>query len=299
VGLPEGAGLEDARCLFCPQPTAVDRVFDDPPFSVVRCQGCSLVFVSPRVAADQVARIYGADYWRSPAAKDYGYTDYRADAPHWLRTYRRRAQVLDGRVAPGGRILDIGCAAGFFLEVMREKGFDGWGLEVSAPIASEARRRLGEDRIAVGTLTDHPYPPGEFDLVSFWDVVEHLPDPVDALTRARQLLRPGGLLLVETQNIESRFAKVMGRRWQHFKQTEHLYHFSPSTVTRLLEASGFRVEYLTARWAGKYVGLDFIAERAGKVHPSLSRALAPISRFRRVAPYINLFDEMIVMARPA
>jgi SAM-dependent methyltransferase len=174
-----------------------------------------------------------------------------------------------------------------------------WGLEVSAPIAAEARRRLGDDRIHVGTLEDAPYAAGQFDLVTFWDVVEHLPDPVDALRRARRLLKPGGLLLIETQNVESRFARLMGRRWQHFKQAEHLWHFSPTTATRLLEAGGFRVEDMTARRAGKYVGLDFIVERAGKVHPTLSRILSPLSRFGAVAPYVNLFDEIVVLARPA
>jgi 2-polyprenyl-3-methyl-5-hydroxy-6-metoxy-1,4-benzoquinol methylase len=181
---------------------------------------------------------------------------------------------------------------------MRDEGYDAWGLELSAPIAEEARRRLGADRIHIGTLEDAPYQPAQFDLITFWDVVEHLPDPIDALRRAHRLLRPDGLILVETQNVESRFARLMGRRWQHFKQAEHLYHFSPSTVGRLLAAGGFEVEFLTARWAGKYVGLDFIAERAGKVHPALSAVLSPISRLHGVAPYVNLFDEMIVLGRP-
>jgi SAM-dependent methyltransferase len=299
IGIPEGARLEEARCLFCPEGTPTESVFEDPPFSLVRCRGCGLVFVSPRIAADRVAEIYNESYWLSPAAKDYGYTDYRADAPHWLRTYRRRAAVLDSRLAPGSRVLDVGCAAGYFLEVMKDGGHDVWGLEISAPIAEEARRRLGEERIHIGGLEGAPYAPGQFDLVTFWDVVEHLPDPVDALRRARRLLKPDGLLLIETQNVESHFARLMGRRWQHFKQAEHLWHFSPSTATRLVQAGGFAVEQLTSRRAGKYVSLDFIVERAGKVHPALSRVLSPLSRLRGVAPYINLFDEIIVLARPA
>jgi 2-polyprenyl-3-methyl-5-hydroxy-6-metoxy-1,4-benzoquinol methylase len=297
VGLPEGARLETVQCLFCPEGTPTELVFEDPPLAVVRCTGCGLVFVSPRIASDRVAEIYGESYWRSPAAKDYGYTDYRGDASHWLRTYRRRLGVLRGTVSPGSRVLDVGCAAGFFLEVMRDEGFDVWGLEISAPIAAEARRRLGTDRIHVGSLTDAPYEAGQFDLITFWDVVEHLPDPIDYLRRAHQLLRPDGSLLIETQNVESRFARLMGRRWQHFKQAEHLYHFSPSTARSLLEAAGFRTERLTGRRAGKYVGLDFIAERAGRVHPALSIILSPISRLRGVAPYVNLYDEMIVLAR--
>jgi 2-polyprenyl-3-methyl-5-hydroxy-6-metoxy-1,4-benzoquinol methylase len=299
VGLPKDARLEEARCLFCPPGTPTEKLFDDPPFAVVRCSGCGLTFVTPRIASEQVTEIYNEDYWRSPAAKDYGYTDYRKDAPHWLRTYRRRAKVVTPRLAAGAKVLDVGCAAGFFLEVMREQGFDGWGLEVSAPIAREAQRRLGEERVHIGTLDDAPYAGGEFDLVTFWDVVEHLPDPIAVLRQARSLLKPGGLLLVETQNVESRFARLMGRRWQHFKQAEHLWHFSPSTAAALFEAAGFRAERTTAQRSGKYVSLDFIVERAGRVHPVLTKLLSPLSRVGGVAPYVNLYDEIIVIGRPA
>jgi 2-polyprenyl-3-methyl-5-hydroxy-6-metoxy-1,4-benzoquinol methylase len=248
------------------------------------------------VPSDRVREIYGEAYWRSPAAKDYGYTDYRADARHWRRTYERRVATLAPRLPPCGRVLDVGCAAGYFLEVMAGRGFDVSGVEPSAGIAAEADRRLGGGRVHNGTLADAPYDDQTFDLITFWDVVEHIPDPVADLRRAHRLLRPGGTLLVETQNVESHFARLMGRRWQHYKQAEHLYHFSPSTVTRLLDAGGFRVDHLTARGAGKYVNLGFIVERAGKVQPALSTLLAPLARIQRVAPYVNLLDEMIVLA---
>jgi 2-polyprenyl-3-methyl-5-hydroxy-6-metoxy-1,4-benzoquinol methylase len=296
--MPTDAGLEQVHCLFCPRGVAVESLFADPPLAVVRCRGCGLVFVSPRVAADRLGEVYGESYWRSPAAKHYGYTDYRAGAADWLRTYRRRVEGLTGRLAPGARVLEVGCAAGFFLEVMQSDGFDVWGVEISAEIAAEARRRVGDDRIHRGALEDAPHRDRSFDLISFWDVVEHLPDPIATLRAARRLLKPDGLLLVETQNVESRFARLMGRRWQHFKQVEHLWHFSPSTARQLLEAGGFETVELTARRAGKHVGLDFIVERAGRVHPRLSTVLSPLARLR-VAPYVNLLDEMILLARPS
>ena len=296
--MPEDAGLEQAACLFCPEDVAVERLFVDPPLAVVRCTGCGLVFVSPRVGADYLEEVYGERYWCSPAAKHYGYTDYRADAADWLRTYRRRVEVLSGRLSLGARVLDVGCAAGFFLEVMDNAGFDVWGIEISAVIADEARRRVGEERIHRGTLGDAPYRPQSFDLIAFWDVIEHLPDPVGSLRAARRLLREDGLLLIETQNVESRFARLMGHRWQHFKQVEHLWHFAPSTARRLLEAGGFEQVEVTSRGAGKHVSIDFVVERAGRVHPLLSTALSPVARLR-AAPYVNLLDEMILLARPA
>lgn len=297
VGLPEGTPLEETGCLFCSgQPTAL--VFDDPPFSVRRCAGCGLVFVSPRVDAEHIDSVYGAQYWESPAAKDYGYTDYRRDAGHWMKTYRRRMALIAPLLPIRARILDVGCAAGYFLEVAVQAGHDVHGIELSAPIAEEARHRIGAGRIHVGTLSDAPFENASFDLVTFWDVIEHIPDPAAALRAASDLLRPGGHLLVETQNVESRFARLMGSRWQHFKQAEHLYHFSPSTVRLLFEQAGLAVDGITARRTGKYVGLSFVAERAGKVHPALSRLLSPVARVHSVAPYVNLFDEMAVIGHP-
>jgi len=298
AGIRAGAELEEAACLFCPRGTATEQRFSDPPFAVVRCTGCGLVFVSPRVAAHRVTDLYGAQYWLSPSAKDYGYTDYRADAARWRRTYEVRARVLDGRIAAPGRVLDVGCAAGYFLGVMRARGWDAWGIEVSAPIAAEARAALGDEHVHVGSLSDAPYERSSFDLITFWDVVEHLPDPVAALRQARELLAPGGLLLVETQDVGSAFARLMGRRWQHFKQAEHLWHFSRSTLPLLLERGGWSAELLTARRAGKYVSLDFVVERAGRVHPALSRALAPLRRAGELSAYVNLRDELIALARP-
>jgi 2-polyprenyl-3-methyl-5-hydroxy-6-metoxy-1,4-benzoquinol methylase len=299
--VPEGARLEEVRCYFCSgRGEPATTLFEDPPFRVQRCPACGLVYVTPRIEVERLAEVYGEAYWNSPAAKDHGYTDYRKDAAHWRRTYRRRWSAVAPALPAGRtRVLDVGCAAGFFLDVVRERGHEGYGVELSPAIGRDARERLGADRVHVGTLAASPFPRASFHLVTLWDVVEHLPDPAAVLRLAREHLRPDGHLLLETQNVESRFARLLGRKWQHFKHAEHLYHFAPETIRRLLAESGFSTVSLTARRGGKYVGLDFIAERAGKVHPILSKALAPVSRAHGLALYVNLFDEMIVVARPA
>ena len=114
----------------------------------------------------------------------------------------------------------------------------------------------------------------------------------------RGLLAPGGKLLVETQNVESRAAKVLGPRWQHYKHTEHIYHFDPRTIARVLDEAGFRQLENSPRLGGKYVSLGFITERAGRVHPFLSTLLAPLRIVANTALYVNLFDEMILVAEP-
>jgi SAM-dependent methyltransferase len=275
--------------------------FRDEPYEVRECCACGLVWVSPRLEEGELVGIYAAEgYWRSPSPKEQGYADYRGDEALYLRTFRRRLErALRGGPA-GGRALDVGCAAGFCMQVLAERGFDVRGVEVSPTIAATAQARFGADAVHVGTLDTAPSEPGTFDLVTLWDVVEHVPDPRALLVRALQLLAPGGLLVLETQNVASAFARALGPRWHHYKHAEHLYHFTPPTIRRLLEQSGLRVEAITSRDAGKWVSLDFVAERSARLHPALSSALAPLARLGRGrGVYVNVHDEMIVTARAA
>lgn len=274
--------------------------FTDGPFSVVTCRSCGLTYVTPRLAdAALIDEVYNESYWRSDAAKVHGYTDYRADEPLYLRTYRKRLSVVRRHFARPGRVLDVGCAAGYFLSVMREEGWEVLGLEPSDAIRARAVERLGPDAVRAGLLGQVELAAASFDLVTMWDVIEHIPDPVAAVREVRRLLCPGGKLLIETQNVRSRAAKLLGKRWQHYKHAEHIYHFNPDTLRDVLGRGGFRVLENRPWLGGKYVSMGFVAERAGRLHPVLSTLLSPLKLLSERALYVNLLDEMIVVAEPA
>ncbi|MBL8896779.1 MAG: class I SAM-dependent methyltransferase [Planctomycetes bacterium] len=295
----EDALAEVPRCLLCGSEESELR-FAEPPFRVVRCKRCALVWVTPRRDSSRLVEIYQTAYWHSDAAKDFGYTDYQRDAPLYRRTYQRRTSAIARHCPTPGEVLDVGCAAGFFLSVMKERGWRTQGVEVSGYIAEFGRKNYGLD-VIVGTLDEAAPQLGErkFDLITFWDVIEHLPDPITVLRRAASFLRPGGKLLLETQNVRSLFARLLGRRWQHYKHHEHLYHFDPRTVRELCRQAGLRVIENRARLGGKYVSLGFVRERAGRVHPWLSKLLFPLKLVERSPLYVNLFDEMIVVCEKA
>ncbi len=238
-------------------------------------------------------------YWRSGSPKTLGYHDYRADEPLYLQTFRRRLKFALRNGPRGGRALDVGCAAGFCMAVLRERGFETHGVEVSPTIAQHAIEHFGFDTVHVGTLESAPLAEQSFDLITMWDVIEHVVDPASLLAQARGLLKPGGLLVLETQDIDSRFARLLGPSWHHYKHAEHIYHFTAPTLTTLLQQSGFAVDKLTHRYGGKFVSLDFIAERAGRVHPALSTMLKPLTRFDSARLYLNFLDELVVLARPS
>jgi SAM-dependent methyltransferase len=294
----EQASIDVSRCPLCGSETS-SVAFTEPPYSVRRCGSCGLGWVTPRLPENALVSMYGDDgYWRSESPKTHGYHDYRADERLYLETFRRRLRFVLRDGPRGGRALDVGCAAGFCMDVLCERGFEVHGVEVSATIGSHAQNHFGFDTVHIGTLESSPHPDGFFDLITMWDVIEHVVDPRALLVKARQLLKPGGVLVLETQNIDSAFARALGPRWHHYKHAEHIYHFNPASLTKLLGSAGFSLDKLTPRYGGKYVSFGFIAERAARLHPAMTTMLAPLTRFESASVYLNFMDEMIAIARP-
>ena len=295
--------VEITTCQLCGSRER-ELKFREPPYEVVRCSSCGLVYVTPRHADEHLPNLYGEDYWRSESPRLRGYASYREEEVLYLKTFRLRRQMLQRYTSPGRlKVLDVGCAAGFFLRVMKEHGHEVRGVELSAEIAELAIKHLGKENIHVGQLTDlTPDQPGfeanSFDLVTLWDVVEHVPDPQDLLRCVHGLLKPDGVLVMETQNVDSRFATLLGRRWQHYKHEEHLYHFNPATVRHLLDQAGFVVVHNAPAYGGKYVSLPFIAERANRLPAPVRMLFQPLRLFKNMSLYLNLKDEMVVVARP-
>lgn len=295
VAAPIREVLSEVVCGLCGNGESKLQ-FEESPYRVVRCSSCGLTYVTPRRNAEKLREMYLVDYWKSTSAKDFGYANYLKDEPLYLRTYRRRFKAIRRYFPSPGRVLDVGCAAGYFLSVAKENGWRCTGVEVSGEMTRFARDRYQLD-VRQGVLDEHAFDPASFDLITFWDVIEHIPDPRAALAQAHRLLAPGGRLVIETQNVDSRFARFMGRRWHHYKHAEHIYHFNPATVRRLLHSTGFEILNLHSRLGGKFVSFDFIIERASRVHPFVRTLLTPLAPIRNCSIYVNLYDEMIVTAK--
>ncbi len=295
--------IEVTTCQLCGSQERLE-MFREPPYQVVRCSDCGLVYVTPRHADEHLPKIYGEDYWKSENPRLRGYASYGEEEQLYLKTFRLRGQLLQRHAGPGPlKVLDVGCAAGFFLRVMKEQGHQVRGVELSPEIAQLAIEQLGERNMHVGQMADLPedkpgFEPQSFDIVTLWDVVEHVPDPQDLLRRLHRMLKPSGVLVIETQNVDSRLAGLLGRRWQHYKHEEHLYHFNPQTMRRLLDQAGFIVVHNAPAYGGKYVSLPFIAERANRLPAPVRVLFQPLRLFKGISLYLNLKDEMVVVARP-
>jgi 2-polyprenyl-3-methyl-5-hydroxy-6-metoxy-1,4-benzoquinol methylase len=265
---------------------------------MVRCRACGLVYVDRRVHEEDLGSVYGEAYFRSSDSQELGYDDYVGERPNLARTFDRRVRNIERALGRrGGRLLDIGCATGFFLDVARSRGFEVQGVEISAYAAGVARQELGLD-VHLGPLRSFPRPEQAFDVITLWDVIEHSLGPLEDLRQVASLLRPGGLLVLATPDVESWPARLYGRRWIGIKEHEHFFYFSRPTISRCLEETGFSA--LRFGTIGKYVSMGFFIKRIGHYYPWLAQrlmALAGASRLLDRSVYVDPRDLMIVYAR--
>ena len=298
---PRVDAAEVMRCQLCGGNDTTLK-FQDGPFRVLTCKGCGLVYVTPRLQGEALLAVYDEGYWKSSNPKQRGYADYAREAALYLKTFEKRMALVSRHLPAKARILDVGCAAGYFLRTAQRHGHDVHGVEISKAIAGEAIGALGADRVWNGTLDEavrvRGWAPGSFDLVTLWDVIEHVPDPQSLLRTIRGLIKQGGKLLLETQYVVSRWARLLGKRWHHYKHDEHLYHFSPATIRRLLADCGFAVEACGSAYAGKYVSFAFMAERAGRLGRLAGLLATPLLLLKSRTVYVNPHDELIVVAAP-
>jgi SAM-dependent methyltransferase len=198
---------------------------------IVRCNRCDLEYVHPTPDLATVRAVYQSGYFRGDGA---GYNDYfgagRSESIEKTRTrldwlFRHGLRATD-------RVLDIGCADGTFLLECQRHGMDVWGVENSPEALEELHEGLTSRVVAtIGEVQQH----GPFELITCWDVLEHLPDPFGVLRELGSLLTPGGLLAVVVPVIENINARWMPWSWDQYKPPEHLWFFSRQSLTVALE----------------------------------------------------------------
>jgi 2-polyprenyl-3-methyl-5-hydroxy-6-metoxy-1,4-benzoquinol methylase len=235
--------------------------------------------------------LYSDDYFRNDSALARGYDDYEAERDNMRATFRDRLRHLPKPVAHL-RLLDVGAAAGFFVEQARLAGWDAEGLELNGWAAEYARERLGVP-VRRGSLEDAGYPDRSFAAVTMWEVIEHIPQPRAFIRETARILQPGGLLALSTPDAGSAVARLFGRRWLGWKKIpEHVFFFDRETLGRLLREEGFEV--LSTRYVSLTVRASYALDRLAALVgvPWLARVPKAIgSASLRVNP---LYDLMVV-----
>jgi 2-polyprenyl-3-methyl-5-hydroxy-6-metoxy-1,4-benzoquinol methylase len=270
-------------------------------YNIARCARCGLVFTNPRLSEDEINKIYSSqEYYQSATPTIIGYENYIADKEDITNTFSRKLKVIEGMREAKGRILDIGCAGGFFLEAAKENGWDPYGIEISKYMAEYAQKSFGE-RVFNGALAAKKYPDGYFDVITMWDVIEHMPRPGSELLETNRIIKKDGLLVVQTPNIGSYIAMLMRKNWLCLQRpVEHIYYFSPETIRLILKKAGFEVIRTTSTGSGKVCTLEFVIGRLRNYNNFIFSRLAKIIKIlgiEKAAFYVNIGDNMITYAR--
>lgn len=249
-------------------------------YIVRSCAGCGLQFVPAELDADAVASLYGPGYFTSSGA---GYRDYVGEeATHRWQAgrYLRRLQQMGVRP---GRMLDVGCAAGFFLDEARLHGWEVRGCDVSGYAAEIARNRLGL-AVDVGNFLELDYPPEHFDCITCLNVFEHLTDPAAAVRRFARLLRPGGILLLETWDADSITARMLGAAWHQYAPPYVLFYYNRSSLERLFGPTHWVLQQYgrCTKWISVRRGCEILARgTGGRIARSIARVGdGPVGRAR-------------------
>jgi SAM-dependent methyltransferase len=249
-----------------------DRLMGVPgQFAMRRCLTCGAFGQFPMPSPNRVMEFYPLDYgpYQSggPLAK--------LGTESGLRRRMRHVQSLQ---LEAGALLDVGCATGLFLERMRRRGWQVAGVEMNPVIAKRARDAFGL-YVYTGTLESGSFSDAAFDLVTLWDVLEHVPSPRQTLREIGRVLRPGGWLVFRVPNPESLGAQVFGRFWAGWDLPRHLWIAPRSALEPALSAAGFRLARTSAstgRFALAALGVRYTARHMIK-KDKLANAIASVA----------------------
>jgi 2-polyprenyl-3-methyl-5-hydroxy-6-metoxy-1,4-benzoquinol methylase len=287
--------MSSRLCEVCGS-ASFSGLFEKAEHSFSCCDRCGLERIDPQPSDATLAKIYGSHYY------DAWGLHGNEDVVGQLK--KKTFEYVLGKLPPrsGGKLLDLGAATGFLLEVARERGYEPYGVELSEFGAKEIARKFGDDRAHCGELATAPFAgvgQQSFDVVTMCDYIEHVRDPEATLRMVRKNLRAGGAIAITSPDTGSVSRRALGHSWSHYK-VEHLFYFSRKNLTQMLHKAGFSaVEFYPLV---KTLSLDYVHKQL-EVYPH--QLLTPVSRTLRAAlpkpvmsaPLKFLAGELLAVAR--
>jgi SAM-dependent methyltransferase len=283
--------MEFVKCDIC-QSNKSKSIYcaEDPryntSFTLVKCGKCGLVYSNPRLEKEELEKAYDDSYYKSITQDEK-----RIDQE--IEKFTERFKLLQ-KYTQQGKLLSIGCGLGFDLVAALKLGWEVHGLEVSEFASDFCSKRYGI-KISTGSLEDMEFPKDYFNMVTFWDSLEHMLSPHRALEIVNRWLKKDGIVVLRMPNIEGLFpvilrpfSGVMGE-WRHPEPPLHLYEFGKSTISKLLAKTGFNVNEIISDEAPS----DYLVN--GSRHPIRTRIFTKI--IYPIARGLHAGNAMIVIGK--
>jgi 2-polyprenyl-3-methyl-5-hydroxy-6-metoxy-1,4-benzoquinol methylase len=250
------------------------------------CERCKLIYTAPRPSPQEILQYYPDTYQPYKRLKSLRASPMGSIFSKILTApYTLRHGALEWNMLPfgEGRLLEVGCGAGVFLQQAARIGWHCWGLDLSATAVASARENVPGATILEGTLESVHFDE-TFNIIKMAHVLEHVPDPIQTLDTTFKLLDDQGQLIIEVPNIKSFEAKLLGRYWKGLDMPRHLLHFSIPVITQMLEQRGFSVIKIRPRMCASSV-----SESLMMMTPSTVRKHLLGSKVAKVLHLLSIF----------
>lgn len=214
-------------------------------YPIFKCRNCGLVFVR-RQPDIRNEKFYDEGYYQGRSSCKTNLCNENVLDTKRIETRIDNCRgvvdmVLQKAFQPSGKWLDIGCGPGFLLSTVKERGWQVFGIEPSPFAAAYAKERFQISDVKNCSVETSDFPKDYFDVISMQHVIEHFSDPLASMKRIAIWLKKGGLLYLETPDIASPIAKNERAGWEHIKLPEHLFYFTPKTLTMIMNKIGCRI----------------------------------------------------------
>ena len=248
---------------------------------IVRCDNCGLIYVNPieKGIEKNYETIEDRDYLKSKEAR--------------TETFKRDLREIE-KYKKKGKILDIGCGPGLFLKVAKDNEWEDYGVELSK-WAFDYGKNMGVN-IINKRLEKVKFNDEFFDVITLWDVIEHVENPSGLLLEIKRILKNDGIIVLNTPNIGSAFAKIMGKRWWNLMGM-HIYYFDKKTIIKILEKNGYKIikiksysRIIIPRYSVEWI-------KNYKIIYSFLKFIFDKTFLGNIKIRVNFFDNMVVYAK--
>lgn len=236
------------KCYLCGQENI--SLLEKMKFQIAECSNCTFAFIISSTGTGK--NVYPEEYYKSWGLKPNGSLPLHTIAMK-RKTFIHKLSEIE-KYCSKGKVLDVGCATGIFLEVAQQRGWNVWGCEISEWAAKKAKEKFG-DVIFQKDVCEVKFEKNFFDLITLFDVIEHLDDPFKFFREIHQIMRPGGIVAIVSPSLTSLSRKLMGKKWINFKE-EHRFYFSPKSIRLFLSKLNFKILFVRSNI--KYLNLSYV-----------------------------------------
>ena len=249
----EPTRIKQSPCIYCGSLKFKPICLRKDKTLVVHCQECHLEFVNPLPTIETMQKSYQVEMIGNETQSGL-HSNYILERQKRIKSfsklYNSRLSLIESLYPRKGNLLDVGCGAGFFLNVAKERGWSCHGMEILPEYIKYAQESFGLKNIRLESLDEFiTFNTNSFDVITLWDLIEHLRNPLNSLKKIYHILKPGGLLVIWTPNVKN--AIFLKEKWTGYKILQHFYFFSGDSLKSMLGKAGFKIISLKTNKARK------------------------------------------------